>query len=272
MTCRGPALRLYRRPQPDPRRGEQLSDSQILLCERVGRCACPRELLRYSRQLAEVADTGLANMPLTQAMTRLIAEEVTAKIDAAILDARGGLDGVRSELIVSRLGKRPTKSACLSLETLYAKFSSLCCGFNADPTENLQANSSGGTDADDLASKVGPVEAVSSWDDSDSSEARIWAYLTFLRLVERAFADDGPISALADASPCQYDKLPRDALAVFEQLGRTREQLALGRMASQLYLGDAVSAIEMMSLQRTARTCLTTGAATCPHSPESPVD
>jgi hypothetical protein len=76
------------------------------------------------------------------------------------------------------------------------------------------------------------------------AEARVVAYFTFLRLLERAFADDGAIRVLVDKGKSRYEKMPLEAVDAFEKLRHARENLVLGRTAARWYLADAAKALD----------------------------
>jgi hypothetical protein len=228
------------------RRGENISDSQVVFCN-VLAGGLPRDLLRYSRQLIEIGGSGVARMSLAEARIRLVQAEVAAKLEASILDAQGRGRAADFEAIVGDLERVKRSWRGLDETTLLKRLDKACRN-GRDVAGGARKRGAVRADGKDAitggASHEDATVSYSSWDDPASTEARVVAYLVFLRLVERAFADTGPMKRLTDAGPCRFDELPADAIEVYEELRRTREQLARGRTASRLHLADAVAALK----------------------------
>lgn len=77
--------------------------------------------------------------------------------------------------------------------------------------------------------------------------SRVVAYLAFLSLFERAFADDGPIRVLTEQGEKRFELMNRDAVFAFEELRRARHNMVLGRTAARWSLANAAEALNKVS-------------------------
>ena len=238
------------------RREVQLSDSQIMFVN-VAAGGIARDLVRHARQLAEIGEADGLDLTLAEAAPIFIEQERHAKLEAAILDARARLGPLDAESLIGRLELLARSWEELDEVALLSKLNDLCMELGSTPEE---------AEVDALA----PAKGKKTNDDEDGeqeaaakarqylvdAEARVVAYFSFLRLLGRAFAEDGPIQILAQQGKQRYTEMPPgvdgqpdpgEVVEALEELREARQRLELGRTASRFYLADAEAALNRVS-------------------------
>ena len=234
------------------RRLVELSDSQILFVN-VAAGGIARDLLRYARKLIEIGESDDADLNLDAACATFIERERATALEAAVLDARDRLEPLDAERVIYRLELLGRLWHRLDDRKLLEKLGGLCEQLGEAIEEiGIEALASGngersGSDEREERARLAAKTAEYLVD----AEARVVAYFTFLRLLERAFVDGGAISVLVNKGKSRYEKMPQEAVDAFEKLRHARENLVLGRTAARWYLADAAKALDKAEAELT---------------------
>jgi hypothetical protein len=180
-----------------------------------------RDVIRSARLIADFGDLTSETISSCQALEHLVTREAQSKIEAAILDIRSTAPSEDVERAVARLDRIGAQFPSYDFDRLITELRAICAEPARDPgvsSPTAPAPSTSGASSDEGPDE-NPIVVI---------QTRTVSYLAFLRLIEMAFSEDGPITALAADRPGRFVDLPPSALEALENLRRAKEWLGAG--------------------------------------------